>query len=110
MSIENGRQPHSTAGELSNYSKARKYVDISGGTNLTPPLARIVSSPIRDVQVIVDFTIMSGFFMEVPKGFKTLRDISHNDSYPNATPFSAVPMSSRAYLALPHQACLAVIF
>ena len=40
------------------YSKARKYVDISGGTNLTPPLARFVTSLIRDVQVIVDFTII----------------------------------------------------
>ena len=43
--------------DICHYSKAGKYVDISGGTNLTPPLARFVTSPIRDVQVIVDFTI-----------------------------------------------------
>ena len=41
------------------YSKARKYVDISGCSNRTPPLARFVTSPIRDVQVIVDFTIIT---------------------------------------------------
>ena len=43
------------------YSKARKYVDISGGTNPTPPLARFLTSPIHDVQVIVDFTINTSY-------------------------------------------------
>ena len=47
----------SNRGQLAFYSKARKYVDISGGTNPTPSLARFVTSPIPDVQGIVDFTI-----------------------------------------------------
>ena len=50
------------------YSKARKYVDISGGSNPTSLLARFVTSPIRDVQVILDFTIIDSktlnFFRE----------------------------------------------
>ena len=53
---------------IGNYSKARKYVDISGGTNLTPPLARFVTSPIRDVQVIVDFTIIGVDFASRQEG------------------------------------------
>ena len=39
------------------YSKARKYVDSCSANQPPPPLARFVTSPIHDVQVIVDFTI-----------------------------------------------------
>ena len=39
------------------YSKVRKYVGSCLVNDSPPPLARIVSSSPRNVQVIVDFTI-----------------------------------------------------
>ena len=41
------------------YSKTRKYVDSYSAEQPTPPLARFVTSPIVNVQLIVDFTINS---------------------------------------------------
>ena len=41
------------------YSKAQKYVDSYSAEQPTPPLARFVTSPIVNVQLIVGFTINS---------------------------------------------------
>ena len=48
-----GRKPYCII-----YSKARKYVDSCSANEPPPPLARIVSSPTANVQVIMGFTIM----------------------------------------------------
>ena len=50
--------------DADNYSKARKYVDSCSVNELPPPLARFVTSPTVNVQVIVDFTIIAEVLME----------------------------------------------
>ena len=57
MPIGNRRKPSAVSQEVSDYSKVEKYVDSCSVKEPQQPLARIVSSPPRNVQVIVGFTI-----------------------------------------------------
>jgi len=53
------------------YSKVEKYVDRCSVEKPSLPLARVVTSPIRDVQLIVGFTIIWMYYSAICEKLKS---------------------------------------